>query len=297
MGARVQRGRGRGRVAAPRVPLPGGVRRYRGPAGGSAQAEYERLLSAHRSGRRRWSRRVLVRGLVGGVLAAGVVVVGLVEVSGFGGLTGVQWGVGLLVALGFGYLPVRSAVRTAREVPEEIDRWRRGAQGERATAVLLRGVEALGWPVLHDRSLPGTGANVDHLVVGPGGVFHLDSKHWSGALVWDGQQLWRGRLPYGASTSTADWESTRVIAALAPLLPEGWVVPVRTAVVVHGAVVPFGAVSALVPGGDGRVVSYVGADVLSGWLDQQQQLFTAPQRAMIAAQLEEATPPYVAAPG
>jgi len=176
-------------------------------------------------------------------------------------------------------------------VPEEIDRWRRGAQGERATAVLLRGVESLGWPVLHDRSLPGTAANVDHLVVGPGGVFHLDSKHWSGPLVWDGEQLWRGRLPLGAATATADWESTRVRDALTPLLPAGWIVPVHTVVVVHGAVVPFGAITAAAPGPEHSPVNIVGSDVLSGWIDQQAQIFTAAQRAMIAALLEQAAPP------
>ena len=45
--------------------------------------------------------------------------------------------------------------------------------------------------VLHDLAMPGSPANVDHLVLGPSGVFVVDSKQWTGevhqgndGLVW-----------------------------------------------------------------------------------------------------------------
>ena len=44
----------------------------------------------------------------------------------------------------------------------------------------LRSVERQGWVVAHD--LQGRFGNVDHLVVGPGGVYLLDSKNWSGEV-------------------------------------------------------------------------------------------------------------------
>jgi hypothetical protein len=47
--------------------------------------------------------------------------------------------------------------------------WRRGAAGERRTARLLAAVERQGWAVLHDRAVPGSPANLDHLAIGPGG--------------------------------------------------------------------------------------------------------------------------------
>jgi hypothetical protein len=36
--------------------------------------------------------------------------------------------------------------------------------------------------VLHDRRVPGSKANIDHLSVGPAGVFVIDAKQYSGAL-------------------------------------------------------------------------------------------------------------------
>ena len=60
--------------------------------------------------------------------------------------------------------------------------WRRGAAGERRTARLLAALECQGWAVLHDLALPGSQANLDHLVIGPGGVFVIDSKQYRGRL-------------------------------------------------------------------------------------------------------------------
>ena len=56
--------------------------------------------------------------------------------------------------------------------------WRRGAAGERHTARLLDPLERHGWAVLHDLALPGSRANIDHLVIGPGGALVIDSKHY-----------------------------------------------------------------------------------------------------------------------
>ena len=47
--------------------------------------------------------------------------------------------------------------------------WRCGAAGERRTARLLGPLERHGWAILHDLALPGSRANLDHLVIGPGG--------------------------------------------------------------------------------------------------------------------------------
>ncbi len=278
------------RPGTPRSPLPAGLARYRGRAGVPAQVEFERLRTLHRVAARRRLRRALIVPGVFGVLAAFALVVGVLTlVGGVSGAAAVLLGV---VAAAVAAVPPLRRARAVWAVPEEVDRWRRGAVGERATAVTLRGVEALGWPVLHDRTIPGSAANIDHLVVGPGGLFVLDSKHWTGRLRLDGGQLWRGRLPLGGVSATADWESQQVVAALAPLLPDGWSVPVRTVVVVHGAVVPDGAVTTTTGNAPARVVTVVGGDVLSAWLDQQAAVFTATQRALLASFCEQALPPY-----
>ena len=59
--------------------------------------------------------------------------------------------------------------------------WKTGAEGESRVAEVLAGVS--GVEVLHDRLVPGKGgANIDHIVVGPSGVFVVDAKKYSGRL-------------------------------------------------------------------------------------------------------------------
>jgi hypothetical protein len=60
--------------------------------------------------------------------------------------------------------------------------WRRGASGERITGWWLAGLPA-GWYVFHDIPVGRRGANIDHLVVGPGGVFTINTKNLSGSIV------------------------------------------------------------------------------------------------------------------
>jgi len=58
------------------------------------------------------------------------------------------------------------------------------AEEERATAVALMALPREQWRVLHDVPWPGRPrASIDHVVVGPGGVFVIDSKNWSGAVA------------------------------------------------------------------------------------------------------------------
>ena len=61
--------------------------------------------------------------------------------------------------------------------------WEAGALGERRVAQALSAL-APEWLVLHDRLLmPGRAeTNLDHVVVGPAGVFLIDSKNWAGTI-------------------------------------------------------------------------------------------------------------------
>ncbi|WP_199570574.1 nuclease-related domain-containing protein [Streptomyces murinus] len=62
----------------------------------------------------------------------------------------------------------------------QAQQWDAGAAGEKATAARLKPLARQGWTVLHDRALLTGRANVDHLLVSPGGlVFVVDSKRWS----------------------------------------------------------------------------------------------------------------------
>jgi Nuclease-related domain len=118
--------------------------------------------------------------------------------------------------------------------------WRRGAAGERRTARLLDLLERHGWAVLHDLAVPGSAANIDHLAIGPGGVFVIDSKQYRGRLQLDGSgRLWHGRYPLTPTLRAVSFEADQA----AQVLPDPGVVVVPI-VAVHGVQVPWGKVVA-----------------------------------------------------
>jgi nuclease-like protein len=55
-------------------------------------------------------------------------------------------------------------------------RWLRGAGGEVATASVLEELPPKRWEIFHDLAVPGSNANIDHLAIGPTGVWVIDSK-------------------------------------------------------------------------------------------------------------------------
>ncbi|MFF7330476.1 NERD domain-containing protein [Streptomyces sp. NPDC008150] len=90
-----------------------------------------------------------------------------------------------------------------------IDRWRPGSAiyswaagltGERLTGRRLSTLRRHGWFVLH--AIPGAGgADIDHLAIGPAGVFAINSKRHPGKTVW-----------YGDHALTVNRSPTRHIA-------------------------------------------------------------------------------------
>jgi hypothetical protein len=114
--------------------------------------------------------------------------------------------------------------------------WRRGAAGERRTARLLSQLERQGWVVLHDLAVPGSRANLDHLVIGPGGVFVIDSMQFRVRLQLDPTgRLWHGRYPLAPTLRAVSFEADQA----AQVLPDPGVAVVPI-VAVHGAQVPWG---------------------------------------------------------
>jgi hypothetical protein len=90
---------------------------------------------------------------------------------------------------------VEQARRRLAQAEQRLYAWRQGAEGERLTADVLRQLESAGWVVLHDLHWPGRPyANIDHIVVGPTGIYVIDSKNWSGRVdVHEGVLRQNGR--------------------------------------------------------------------------------------------------------
>jgi hypothetical protein len=118
-------------------------------------------------------------------------------------------------------------------------KWRRGAEGERRTAQLLAPLRHLGWTVLHDRRIPGSAANVDHLVVGPTGVWVVDSKVWRGRVrvLGDGR-LWYGRRCLDDDLRVLRWAASEIGRALGGRGGTGKPLPVHPVLCIHGARLP-----------------------------------------------------------
>lgn len=58
--------------------------------------------------------------------------------------------------------------------------WDRGAIGEERLGARLDALAADGLAVLHDRRIPGSKANIDHIAITPGGIWVIDAKRYKG---------------------------------------------------------------------------------------------------------------------
>lgn len=63
--------------------------------------------------------------------------------------------------------------------PQSTRAWERGAIGEERMASRLAELPTDTFRVLHDRRIPGTRANIDHIVVSPSGVWVIDAKRYT----------------------------------------------------------------------------------------------------------------------
>jgi len=124
-----------------------------------------------------------------------------------------------------------SAAQKAEKLRQSAERWERGAEGEQLTAAMLGPLAERGYRVFHDLSIPGSRANIDHLVIGPTGVFALDSKNLTTKLHMYNGDVWRGRYPYAGKLRATRWEADTAGEALG-------FTTVTAVQCIHGAAVP-----------------------------------------------------------
>jgi hypothetical protein len=151
--------------------------------------------------------------------------------------------------------------------------WWWGVQGERFTA---EEIEKLGsdWHCEHDVELPY--GNCDHVLVGPPGVFVLDSKSLHNAAVAAGDALSSGRMRYPGSAFRS--AALRVHDELKQLLGKPpWV---QAVVVVVWGEFPQERY-------EEENVAYVRGDDLVNWLDDLPPRLNGPARAAVTQALRE----------
>ena len=73
--------------------------------------------------------------------------------------------------------------------------WRQGVRGEQQVGRALDNatLRTRGWSVLHGITRNARGTDVDHLLIGPGGIFSINAKFHEGKKVWLSEHaIWVG---------------------------------------------------------------------------------------------------------
>ena len=167
------------------------------------------------------------------------------------------------------------------EPPEFIAKWKRGADGERRTERVLRKIERHGWHSVHDRE--GRYGNLDHVVVGPGGVFLLDSKNLSGTVTLgdSGLETHYQGAPRDGFTYT---RLAGAVSGAAAYLRERIAATTKLTYWVQAVVVVWGEFTE--PDEQSGNVTYVSGEHLENWLLSQPLRLSARDRQLIALGLD-----------
>lgn len=210
-------------------------------AGASAQNEYERRRGLDGARARRSLPRLLLFVAAAPVVGYFGVRVGADILDGqFRSVTssaeegGVETGpmfdsglihqVGLVAAFAL-FLMTVSAARTTMGARQSTEAWRIGAEGERLTGQVLLELPST-YRVQHDLAMPGSKANIDHVVTGPTGVFTVETKNYK-----DGVTITNGRV-FGAGRSLD--HVVQQARRQAAVVAEKTGTPVMPIVCVHG---------------------------------------------------------------
>lgn len=131
--------------------------------------------------------------------------------------------------------PVRTVVARLLGVHTDERAWRIGADGEVKVAAQLEKLVLKDprWRVLHAVPVGERGSDIDHVVLGPGGVYTLNAKHHPGATLWVAGNtfLVNGkRRPHLRNSEHEAQRATRLLSAACAFEVE-----------VTGVVVPVGA--------------------------------------------------------
>jgi hypothetical protein len=213
------------------------------------------FLEARASWRRKIKRRVAV--LAGVTLALGVLAGFLLPKFG-------QFIAGMMVGG-----VVDMVIWVWDSPPPYIENWRAGRDGERWTEKELKPLKRERWKVQHDLDSGYRSTNIDHVAVGPGGVFLLNSKNlWGSFVIESGILSCHQELAPASDYTLPNLERQMWGAArgLEKRLKDrvGWIVDVRSVVVLWAK---FEAREGALVGG----AAVVRGDCIADWLRTQPE--------------------------
>jgi hypothetical protein len=146
-----------------------------------------------------------------------------------------SWEISLTVAILAGII---DAVYRSRNASHYLTGRRPGAR--RRTGRQLTRMRSAGYVSLGGRPVPGSREVIDHLVIGPSGVYAIDSERWEAKLairVLNGRRLYLGAESQKDRLEHASWEASQISELLSDAL--GAPITVRAALAVYGPKVPW----------------------------------------------------------
>jgi len=147
-----------------------------------------------------------------------------------------NWQIGIAVAAVAVIADTLYYSRTRAVIPAAA----RVTSAQRRTRRRLARLGAAGYISLHKRMVPGTGTVIDHLVIGPAGVYAVDSQRWDRRLpvrATQGGQLFHGPFEQVTELQNALWHASQASRLIGEAL--GQQVAVRAAMVIYGPTVPW----------------------------------------------------------
>lgn len=90
-----------------------------------------------------------------------------------------------------------------------------GSIGERTTAMQLLGLPRWEWLQVHDIKVPGDNtANIDHVIIGPSGVWIVDAKQYRGTITLSDRGIRHNDTDLSGVLRTLAWEAGHLARAL-----------------------------------------------------------------------------------
>ena len=161
----------------------------------------------------------------------------MVVVGALAALTG-SWEIAVTLAILAG---IMDTVRRSRSTNLHV--YLNGARhpgAHKQTRSQLNKMRRAGYFTLDARGIPGSLEVIDHLVVGPTGVYAIDSEKWDARLpirVINGKRLYLGPEAQKDRLEHAVWEASQAAEVLSAAL--GYEVIVRPALAIYGPKVPW----------------------------------------------------------
>jgi nuclease-like protein len=120
----------------------------------------------------------------------------------------------------------------------------RATSAHRRTRHRLGLLRTAGYVALHNRAIPGSDSVIDHLLVGPAGVFAIDSERWDRRLpvrttgaIGSGV-LYHGPFSQSPRLAHARWEASRAAELISARLRQE--IAVSPVMVIYGPTIPWG---------------------------------------------------------